>query len=245
MKCKLTDDVRILSGSWLKVLAMVSMVSDHAACCLLRYEEAFTEPLFTAYGRTVSWCFLLRCVGRLAFPLFAFLVVEGFVHTRSVRRYGLHLLLFALLSVVPWHLARYGCPFSLRSQNVLFTLLLGVCALEAVRRQEAGRLAGGTLAAVLLGLMGVASSFRTDYGVYGIGLILSLYVLRRRPALQAAVGLALLPLMRWAAVLAFIPINMYNGHRGFISGRAAKYAFYAFYPLHLLALYLLRCALAG
>jgi hypothetical protein len=233
---------RVLSGSWLKVLALLSMTCDHVAVLVLRHAEDFAVQLPFSDAAVHNLYFLLRFAGRLAFPLFAFLVVEGFVHTRSRSRYGLGLFVFALMSVVPWHLARYGSLFTLGSQNVLFTLFLGFLALCAVRRWEERRLSALSLATVLFTLLATARLMHTDYEVVGVGFILSLYALRHSPALQAAVGFCILP-VRWKAGLAFIPINLYNGHRGFIKGQIAKYAFYAFYPLHLLLLYLIREAL--
>ena len=79
----------------------------------------------------------------------------------------------------------------------------------------------------------------TDYGTSGVSFIILLYVLRRNRIFQAAIGCIILP-MRWIAGLAFIPINMYNGQRGFIQGPWAKYLFYVFYPLHLLVLYFIK-----
>jgi hypothetical protein len=236
--------LRVLSGSWLKVLALLSMTCDHAAYIVLRHAGSFTVPLPLGADTVPRLYFLLRFAGRLAFPLFAFLVVEGFLHTRSRSRYGLGLFVFALLSVVPWHLARYGCLFTLASQNVLFTLFLGFLALCAVRRWEDGRLSALSLATVLFTLLATARLMHTDYEAVGVGFILSLYALRHSPALQAAVGIAILP-VRWKAGLAFIPINLYNGRRGFIHGTVAKYAFYLYYPLHLLALYFIRVWITG
>ena len=77
-------------------------------------------------------------------------------------------------------------------------------------------------------------------GACGVTFILCLYVLRQHRVLQAAVGFGLLP-MKWLSAPAFIPMNMYNGRRGFIRGTVSKYAFYAYYPFHLLVLYHLRC----
>ena len=232
----------VLSGSWLKVLALLSMTCDHAAYIVLRYAAGSGVQLPIGSDTLHTLYFLMRSVGRLAFPLFAFLVVEGFVHTRSRRRYGLGLLFFALLSVVPWNLARYGTLFTLASQNVLFTLFLGFLALCAARRWEEGKLSSLRIAAVLFTLLAAARLLHTDYEAAGVGFILSLYVLRHSPALQAAIGFCILP-VRWKAGLAFIPINLYNGRRGFIRGAFAKYAFYLYYPLHLLLLYLIREAL--
>ena len=90
----------VLSGSGLKVIAMVAMLIDHVAMVILRYDPAFTEPLITMGRHSITWYYLLRSVGRLAFPIFCFLLVEGFRHTRDKGRYALNLLIFALIIIV-------------------------------------------------------------------------------------------------------------------------------------------------
>lgn len=229
---------RLLSGSWLKVIAMVSMTIDHCAIFLLRHDPDFTIALFTVGSKQISWYFLMRCIGRLAFPLFAFLLVEGFLHTSNRMKYGRNLLLFALLSEIPFDLARRGSLFA-AGQNVFFTLFLGFLALYAVDRWESGKDSAVRLAVILFSLIGIGILFHTDYGSTGVSFILLLYVLRHHRVFQAAIGWCFLP-MRWIAGLAFIPINLYNGRRGFIQGAIGKYLFYVFYPLHLLVIYFLR-----
>ena len=226
---------KILSGSWLKVIAMASMLIDHTAGQLLRHMEAFNEPLISLGHHHMTWYFLMRCVGRLAFPLFAFLLVEGFEHTRSRRRYGRNLLVFALISEIPWNLTHGGHLYGL-SQNVFFTLFLGflgLCAIEHYR----DNLKRQTIA--LLGLFVASILLLCDYGCSGFSFIIMLYLLRRQPLFRAIVGAGMLS-YRWIAGLAFIPIAMYNGQRGFIQGPLSKYLFYAFYPLHLLVLYFIK-----
>ena len=227
---------KILSGSTLKLLAMASMLVDHLAAFLWKDSPDMLVPLFTYHAHTVTPYVLCRMFGRLAFPIFAFLVVEGFLHTRSRKRYALNLLLFALLSELPWNLVHAGSAVLLRSQNVLFTLLfgmLGMCLLEYYKEKPGRRALG------VLGLFALAFFFHADYGFVGYGFILMLYVLRELRPVQAVVGACMLP-SRWMAGLAFIPINLYNGERGFIRGRAGKYLFYSFYPLHLLVIRLLQ-----
>ena len=229
---------RVLSGSWLKVIAMVSMAIDHLSAYLFRFDPDFTVALFTVGNKQVSWYFLMRCIGRLAFPLFAFLLVEGFLHTHDRWKYGRNLLVFALLSEIPYDLVRRGSLFA-GGQNVFFTLFLGFLALYAVERWESGKCSPGRLAVILISLIGIGILFHTDYGSTGVGFILLLYVLRHNRILQAAIGCCYLP-MRLIAGLAFIPINLYNFQRGFIQAPIGKYLFYVFYPLHLLVIYLLR-----
>ena len=226
---------RILTGSSLKVIAIVTMAIDHAATFLLRYQEAFIEPLITYHNHYLTWYFLLRCIGRLSFPIFAFLIVEGFIHTSNRRRYGRNLLICAIISEIPWVLI-YG--FHLMHHNVIFTLLwgfLGLCVIERYRSDwhKAGL--------ILIAMLAVAFLFRADYDGPGFAFIVLLYVLRRHFALQVLIGCTMLP-MKWVAGLAFIPIGMYNGRRGFIRGPWGKYLFYAFYPLHLFVIWLLRMA---
>ena len=229
---------RVLSGSWLKVIAMVSMTIDHLSAYLFRFDPDFTVALFTVGNKQVSWCFLMRCIGRLAFPLFAFLLVEGFLHTHDRMKYGRNLLLFALLSEIPFDLVRRGCLFA-TGQNVFFTLFLGFLALYAVDRWESGKDSAVRLAIILFSLIGIGILFHTDYGSTGVSFILLLYILRQNRIFQAAIGCCFLG-TRWIAGLAFIPINLYNARRGFIQGHIGKYLFYIFYPLHLLAIYLIR-----
>lgn len=224
---------KILSGSMIKLIAITAMAIDHTAHFLLYYQEALREPLFMFHNRTVTWYFLLRCVGRLAFPIFAFLIVEGFVHTSNRRRYGWSLLICALVSEIPWMLLH---DFQLTSHNVMFTLLLGFLGMYVIEQYRHNWSKAGL---ILIGMFIVAFFFRADYGSSGFAFIIMLYALRRHLALQALVGCCMLP-MKWVPGLAFIPISMYNGRRGFIRGTLAKYLFYAFYPLHLFFIWLIQ-----
>ncbi len=105
-----------LSGSALKIIAVLSMVADHCAYYLLEHES----PLYEA----------MRCFGRIAFPVFVFLAAEGFANTRSRTRYILTLLGFAIVSEIPWYLLN-GID---GTHNVMFTLALGVAALAMFDR---------------------------------------------------------------------------------------------------------------
>ena len=224
---------KILSGSALKLLAIVSMLVDHLAAFLWYDEPWCTAAWFSIGHREMSAYALMRMFGRIAFPLFAFLIVEGFQHTRNRKRYGIQLLIFALISELPWNLVHGGQLFY-RGQNVLFTLLLGylgLCALERFRDDKKKLLAS------LLGLLVVSIVLRADYGCSGYGFILLLYVLRNQQLVRAIVGCCVLG-SRWVACTAFIPIALYNGKRGFVRGPVGKYFFYLFYPLHLLIIYL-------
>ena len=233
----LPEKLHVISGSALKVLAATLMLIDHIGV-LLHPDHIL---LFTLFGRKVTLYYLMRLIGRLAFPIFAFLIVEGYRHTRSKVRYGIALLVFALLSEIPYDLFRLHVWFSMRSQNVFFTLLLGylgICAYEGLRKRWFLR--AGSIALLLL----VSFFLHADYGMTGFCTVVLMYALRDRELLRDVVGVAALS-SGWKAALAFVSLAFYNGKRGFIKGRVLKYAFYLFYPVHLLILYFVRIRFLG
>ena len=178
---------------------------------------------------------VLRFTGRLAFPIFCFLLVEGFVHTHNVKGYLGRLVLFGLLSEVPFDLAFFHTPFDFSAQNVYWTLALGVLAMAGLKHFEKsdgsaswkGLLcaAGCTLAALLA---------CTDYNGIGVLIICALYLTRGDRKRQCIVG-AVLFAWELTAPLAFVLVWFYNGQRGRCTPAMQK-VFYWFYPVHLLVL---------
>lgn len=230
-----------LSGSMLKVIAVVTMLIDHTAKVL---GVGADVVLFRVSGIPWTLSEAMNLIGRLAFPIFAFLLVEGFCYTKDRRMYGVRLFLFALISEIPWNLEHTG-RFLYSSQNVFFTLLLGflgLCALERFLKTEGkDRL----LSAGMLFVLVVISFFlKADYGMTGFGFILVMYFLRKAPFFRAIVGSCILS-STWRAGLAFIPIAFYNGKRGFIKGRVLQILFYAIYPVHMLILFWIRSTTIG
>jgi hypothetical protein len=207
-----------LSGSWLKVIAILSMTIDHIA-----YYYGVSNPYVYE---------LMRTVGRIAFPTFAFLLAEGYVYTRNRQRYMLSLFTFAILSEIPWILLNHD-----NSHNVLFTLLAGVIGMYII---DTSRNKWVTLTSlVLIGCTTLMTE--TDYSLNGYVLTLLFFMFRGRPDLHMLFGLPLMYEYGFMGILmAFAVIFLYNGERGFIHGKAAKYAFYAFYPAHLMLIYLIR-----
>ena len=220
-----------MSALSLKLLALFSMVLDHVGAVLL------PEAVWP------------RVVGRLAFPLYAFLLGQGFAHTRDRRRYLFRLVLFAVISEVPYDLCFSGSVLDLNRQNVFFTLALGLAALWGyeyfsitVRRTELGLLAAAA-AAVL------AQALGSDYGLSGVIMILLLYLCREEKRKTVffflAVGLQAVTLgltnPAWGAAqlwagFAILPILLYSGKPG---RRKLRWFFYLSYPVHLLLLWLL------
>ena len=225
-----------ISGSVLKVIAVISMLIDHTTGHVLSKYAWVYKPLIEFHGHKLTWMYILRnFFGRLAFPIFCFLLVEGFLHTRSRLKYAINLGAFALLSEIPWNLLHGGNVLNYKSQNVFFTLffgLLGMWALDYFKEKDKVK---GVL--ITVGLLMVSSYAHADYGAKGYGLILAIYGLHNSKLLMGLVGSAL---TSWRAGIAFIPISLYNGERGFIQGKFMKYVFYAIYPVHFLILYVIK-----
>ena len=229
------SNIQFITGSHLKLLAILFMTIDHVSAFLLGGGAWIHNTLFTLADHKISTYFLLRCIGRLAFPIFAFLIVEGFKHTRNRFKYGRNLFLFACLSEIPWDLARSNTYFC-SGQNVFFTLFigyLGLCTIDTYQTAKIKKLI------FLILLFVVSILLRPDYGCSGFGLILLLYALYNDKLLKSIIGCCILS-SKWIAGLAFIPISMYNGKRGFIKTTIGKYIFYIYNPLHLLLIYILR-----
>lgn len=217
-----------MSGSALKVIAVLSMVADHCAYYLMEHGTLLYE--------------VMRCFGRIAFPVFAFLISEGVRHTRNRMKYFLQLLGFAVVSEVPWYLLNGSDG----THNVLFTMALGVMALAAF---EALKKDGVLCGAVILSIAGFATWSGVDYEWRGILMMVVFYLLGNIsspsfPSGRKAQLFCTFPLMMHygiiGALLACGMIASYDGTHGFIHGKVAKYGFYAFYPVHLLAIFVVR-----
>ena len=229
---------QVFSGSVLKVIAMISMLIDHTAAYVLSGYQWARSAFLVIGSHSLSIYRMMRIMGRIAFPIFCFLLVEGFMHTSSRIRYGRNLFIFALISEIPWNLV-HSDSFLYKGQNVFFTLFLGyiaLCIIEKYNDDKRKQLAG-----LLLGLL-VAILLHADYGVSGYGFIIMIYALRDNRIIRAIIGSCFLSNPYYAGI-AFIPIALYNGERGFIKGKISKYAFYAFYPVHMLVLYAVRTVL--
>ena len=231
-----------LSGTALKRIACLSMLIDHiGASCIeagiltpgldsgtLSRDTLSTYPLYRLD-------MVLRFTGRLAFPLFCFLLVEGFVHTHNVKGYLGRLLLFGLVSEVPFDLAFFRTPFAPQHQNVYWTLALGVLAMAGLKRFEKENGLPGWQGLVWAGgCAALALAANTDYHAIGVLIICALYLTRTNRKRQCLAG-ALLFLFELTAPLAFVLVWFYNGQRGACSPLQKK-AFYWFYPVHLLVL---------
>lgn len=239
-----------LTGHTLKLIAIFTMLIDHIGYALLevgllpRISDAVLagnsfDFLPADYHFWYNFDLVLRFIGRLAFPLFCFLLAEGFQHTKNVKKYALRLGIFALLSEVPFDLTVSNTFFDLSSQNVFFTLLTGVLVLWGMQYFEATLPTPMVPLRYLVAITGMMAAhfLQTDYAAFGVLLIVLLYEFRNNRTWQCIAGAILMLFNSYTGPLAFLLIFFYNGERG---KQLPKYFFYAFYPVHLLVLFLLR-----
>ena len=187
---------------------------------------------------------LMRGFGRIAFPIFCFLIVEGYYHTRDVKKYMIRLAGFALVSEIPFDLCFYQKPFYWQHQNVFFTLALGLITIYAIdeikKRFSTSYIKALVLQfAVIILAMTTAWFLSTDYSMLGILIIIAFYV-GRGNIIQIAISICIVTLylgntFQLYSLLALIPIYLYNGKKG----PSMRYVFYVFYPAHMLILYVM------
>lgn len=202
----------------LKLIAIISMLIDHIGYVL------FPELTY------------LRAIGRIAFPIFCFLIVEGFFHTRSHMHYLIRLSIFALLSEIPFDLALHQTLFYWENQNVFITLALGLFAIFCLEEMNNRKVYCIPFALTLF----LAYITQCDYGIGGVLLICIFYQTRQTPWMRLILVALILYIfygsIEMYGILAMIPITLYNGKRG----PAFKMVFYWFYPVHLLLLYVIK-----
>lgn len=233
-----------LTSFHLHIIAMAFMLCDHL------------------WATVVSGNDWLTCIGRIAFPIFAFMTAEGFFMTKDRKKYAKRLLIFALISEVPFNLMMSGSPFYPFHQNVLFTFLIGIGMMQLNEKAKDKKLilrvligAGTVILGALLGTV-----LFTDYYYAGVLTVLVFYFFRGRKwycfALQALClwyinfemlgglnyvfefsgGEILVP-QQGFAILALIPIWLYKGRQG-LYNKTVKAVYYWFYPAHMLLLWL-------
>lgn len=250
---KLRDKIG-MAGSTLKLIAIVTMLIDHiAAVVLARIINALNlgtadnwlRALIStdAEGLYKIYC-IMRGIGRIAFPIFCFLLVEGFLHTKNVWKYAFRLAIFAFISEIPFDLALQAKPFYFGYQNVLFTLLIGLLVMmglkyisEKLKEKPPLITALFDVLTVIAGVL-IAELLKTDYSGLGVMTIVIMYFLRKWHFASMLGGCTILSVcnnMELPAYFALIPALLYNGRRGL----KLKYIFYLFYPVHLFILYLI------
>lgn len=229
---------RFFNANHLKFIALFSMLLDHL------YATVFPGQLWMTY------------VGRLAFPLFAFELVQGYMHTHNLRNYAKRLLLLAILSEIPFNMVAGASFFFPWHQNVAWTLLAGLaicyCADNFAKTSETSRKLWYFLG--LLGALILPRLLLTDYGSDGILFILLFWLTRKGGTARYAIQVIIMFLIcqflfggrtiligsfalqtQCFALLALPLIWLYNGRHG-SRNKVLQYTAYAFYPVHLLIL---------
>lgn len=246
---------RNLNGSTLKLIGILTMLFDHVGAVLLKrlildgywgminaggtqtVKEWLQDHVLLYYGY-----YAMRAIGRIAFPIFIFLLIEGFEKTGNRRKYAMRLGLFALLSEIPFDLAFHAEVLEFTYQNIFFTLLIGFLTMmlvDAIHKMSWNITGKWILEGICIAMAACAAELlQTDYGAKGILCIMVMFLFRNYREQQILAGCVAF-LWELPAPLAFIPISHYNGQRGW----KLKYVFYAFYPIHLVAIHLLCVAL--
>lgn len=219
---------KLLNANVIKWIAMITMLIDHVGAGIL--ERGFTHVDYT----TSRVDYVLRMVGRTAFPLYCFLLVEGYEHTSNKVRYICNMLLFGLISEIPFDYCFFGRIY-LQYQNVFFTLLLGLMAIHMCRWLEEYDIPARIIFEIMTFCVtaAMAEVLHTDYSWKGIALIAVMYFFRKVRILQCLLG-ALAFSYEPTSVVAFVLMYLYDGTR---KKGVNKYVFYAIYPIHLTIYY--------
>lgn len=223
-------DFKCLSASGLKLIAVITMTIDHIGAVLL------PQYLF------------LRMIGRLAFPIYCYMIVNGLFHTKNCGKYILRLFTFALISEVFFDLAFYGEVINKEHQNVFFTLGIGLTVIAVIEKL---RIKYGiysifvSTADIIILAAGCATAYflRTDYSFYGVLMIYGFYSFRFNAVVssvfQIFINCIILRGVQGFAVFSLIPIWLYNGEKGKNAGWV-KWLFYVYYPIHLLVIFVFK-----
>ena len=244
MKKRLTIETTSAS---LHIIAMILMLCDHL------------------WGTIVPGNDWLTCIGRISFPIFAFMIVEGYFHTRNLKNYVKRLLIFALISEIPFNLAMGSSIFYPIHQNVLWSFLISI---GLIHWNEKAKVTGKNWKQVAIGCLTIILGYilglltMVDFYHAGILMVLVFYFFRQKKwwsyigqvvclwyintELLGGYGYEIQLfgethfLQRQAfAMLALIPIWLYRGRQGYHS-KLFKYICYGFYPVHLLVLGMIK-----
>lgn len=232
-----------VTSMMLHIMAMLFMLLDHMWATVVNGNDWMT------------------CIGRIAFPIFAFMIVEGYFHTHNLKKYVLRMLVFAVLSEIPFNLVMASTVFYPLHQNVLWTFLIGIFLIYVNEKAKAkGKLwlrAAAAAGTILLGfILGIVTF--VDYNCAGVLTVLTFYFFRGRTwqnflcqfVVLAYINIEMLSGFAYElnifggtvyferqafALLALIPIWLYRGKQGPYN-KPLKYLYYSFYPVHLLIL---------
>ena len=229
-----------MSSFALHIIAMIFMLCDHMWATILDYE----------------W---LTCIGRIAFPIFAFLIIEGYIHTSNINKYIKRMVIFAIITEIPFNLMVSASPIYPFHQNVLWTFVISLLTLKYLNFDNTKNIFKSILIIILAII--IATITMCDYFGAGVMMVVGFYIFRKSKLLQLLmmiyVNMILLqgysyPIdiagytyyfpQQGFALLSLIFIWLYNGKQGY-HAKWFKIFCYAFYPLHMLILYILTIVL--
>lgn len=229
------NKIQIFSGAWLKGIAMLSMLTDHV-------NKALIYPCLTSGRGALAFVSnAFDILGRIAFPLFCFLLVEGFFNTRSRKKYLLTLLVFGVISEVPFDMFTTASFYNPNWTNVMFTLalvLVTIWLIDLIKEKLPKGLWYALSLLIVAVMCIVAAMLSVDYEHHAILIGYFFYLFHGKTAIAIPFCYASMYTQPWA-LLGFGLTLTYNGQRG----KQNKLLNYGFYPVHLLILGVLRLCL--
>ena len=234
----LLGKIKCLSGATLKLIAIISMLADHV-------NKAIIYPcLESNRGFLATLSDIFDIIGRFAFPLFCFMIVEGFFKTRNRKKYLLNLLIFGVISEVPFDMFTTGSFYNANWQNVMFTLALVLGTIWIIdilkhKMENKPKVLWYIVSLLIVMVMCIVTMMLSlDYEHHAILMGYVFYLFYNKPLLQIPFGCLSVYDQPWS-LLGFGLILTYNGKRG----KQNKMLNYWFYPVHLLILGILRLSL--
>ena len=240
-----------LTSFQIKVIAIIIMFIDHfAASCVYKYIMAQRIPFSNNSSEPIIRMYrIMRNIGRMAFPIFIFFLIIGFIHTKSKWKYLIRLFIFSLIAEIPFDLALHQTSFTLKNgiiefyyQNVFFTLTLGFIAIFIIdtcrEKIPVKWLWIFFVPLITFAFYKLGDFLRVDYRGWGVVAIIGCYLLKEYPQIGAILVCSILSYKLGGyekyCFYSLIPIFLYNGKRGY----DMKWFFYAFYPCHLLFIFI-------
>lgn len=251
---------RNISGNNLKIIALVTMLIDHIGsiiiyplymnACFVNGVGLMGDSMPDKAKILYQIYVLLRFIGRIAFPIFAFMLTEGFIHTKNLKKYFIRMFLFAIISEIPYDIANSNSIFNPYSQNVLWTFVMAM-VLMIILKNYIFKIKNKNICKVATFLMILLFAFITMYcdgGLGGILLIASMYIFKNNKVTYWICSVISIFIMAFNssplqlfAITSLLLIELYNGK----TTNKNKYIFYIFYPAHLLILSLIYFAISN
>ena len=239
LKDRALPDIK-LSCNVLKLLGCIFMLIDHIGYgifhnYMIAHAMDITPEAYSILNNIYSTC---QGIGRLAFPIFCFFLVEGFLRTGNIKKYALRLFIFALISEIPFDLGLFGQPFYWSHQNIILTFFIALVMLITLRWIEQNTFGISkpvlylALFSAVVAFSDIAVVLKTDYSWKCMLLAAVLYFARTTGSLRLIAGAASTSWEKYAPI-SFVLLYFYDP-----SVRPKhKYAFYIFYPLNFLVIY--------